>query len=84
LHYNNQLPLRLQSMFQTRLVSPDGLPVHSISDVTLPVDSGLEAADIIILPAFWDDFDALCQRYPQVLPWLREQHARGAVLCGEA
>ncbi|MDP1211585.1 GlxA family transcriptional regulator, partial [Klebsiella pneumoniae] len=21
---------------------------------------------------------------PQVLPWLREQHARGAVLCGEA
>ena len=50
----------------------------------MPVDGGLEDADIIVLPAFWDDFDALCARYPQVLPWLREQHARGAVLCGEA
>jgi len=84
LRYGKQLGLGLQPMFETRLVSPDGLPVQSFSGVQLPVDSGLEQADVIILPAFWDDFDALCQRYPQVLPWLREQHARGAVLCGEA
>lgn len=84
LRYSKQLGLGLQPMFETRLVSPDGQPVRSFSEVMLPVDSGLEQADIIILPAFWDDFDALCQRYPQVLPWLREQHARGAVLCGEA
>lgn len=84
LRYAKQLGLTLQPMFETRLVSPDGEPVRSFSDVLVPVDSGLEEADVIVLPAFWDDFSTLCQRYPQVLPWLREQHARGAVLCGEA
>ena len=84
LRYGKQLGLGLQPMFETRLVSPDGQPVRSFSDVLLPVDGELEETDVIILPAFWDDFDALCQRYPQVLPWLCQQHARGAVLCGEA
>nr|WP_191622489.1 GlxA family transcriptional regulator [Pseudomonas fluorescens] len=84
LRYGRQMGLGLQPLFETRLVSPDGLPVDSFSNVQLPVDGGLEHADIIILPAFSDDFDTLRQRYPQVLDWLREQHARGAVLCGEA
>ncbi|HKS12926.1 MAG TPA: GlxA family transcriptional regulator [Pseudomonas sp.] len=84
LRYSKQMGLGLQPLFETRLVSPDGLPVDSFSNVQLPVDGGLEQADIIILPAFWDDFDTLRQRYPQVLEWLREQHACGAVLCGEA
>jgi transcriptional regulator GlxA family with amidase domain len=84
LRYSKQLGLGLQPMFEIGLVSPDGLPVDSFSNVQLPVDGGLDDADVIILPAFWDDFDNLLQRYPQVLPWLREQHARGAVLCAEA
>ncbi len=74
----------LQPIFDTRIVSPDGRPIRSFSGVMLPVDGPLEDADIIVLPAFWDDFDTLCIRYPQVLPWLRAQHARGAVLCAEA
>jgi transcriptional regulator GlxA family with amidase domain len=84
LRYGKQLGQGLKTTFETRIVSPDGLPVRSFSDVILPVDGGLEQSDVIILPAFWDDFDTLCQRYPQVLPWLCEQHAKGAVLCGEA
>jgi transcriptional regulator GlxA family with amidase domain len=84
LRYGKQLGHGLTPAFETRLVSPDGQPVNSFSDVKMPVDGGLENADIIVIPAFWDDFDTLCKRYPQVLPWLRQQHARGAVLCGEA
>lgn len=84
LRYGKQMGLGLKPIFETRLVSPDGEPVCSFSEVVLPVDGSLEDTDVIILPAFWEDFDTLCQRYPQVLPWLREQHARGAVLCGEA
>ena len=84
LRYGKQLGQGLTPAFETRLVSPDGKPVNTFSDVVIPVDGGLENADIIVLPAFWDDFDNLSKRYPQILPWLRQQHARGAVLCGEA
>ncbi|MFG0415857.1 MULTISPECIES: GlxA family transcriptional regulator [Pseudomonas] len=70
--------------FEIHLVSPDGLPVNSFSKVQVPVDGGLDACDVIILPAFWDDFDALSRRYPQVLEWLRRQHAAGSAICGEA
>jgi len=84
LRYGKQMGLGLKTLFETRLVSPDGLPVRSFSEVVLPVDGGLEDSDLIVLPAYWDDFDAVIQRYPQVLPWLRQQHARGAVLCAEA
>lgn len=84
LRYGKQTGRGLTPVFESRLVSPDGLPVKSFSDVILPVSGALEDADIIILPAHWDDFDALGARYPQVVPWLRAQHARGAVLCAEA
>ena len=80
LRYSKQLGLGLQPMFEIGLVSPDGLPVDSFSNVQLPVDSGLNDADVIILPAFWDDFDALSRRYPQVLDWLRRQHASGTAI----
>ncbi|MBD1553302.1 GlxA family transcriptional regulator [Pseudomonas typographi] len=70
--------------FETRLVSPDGEAVQTFSGVRMGVDGALEDADVILLPAFWESFDVLLQRYPQVLPWLKAQHQRGAVLCGEA
>ncbi len=84
LRYSKQLGLNQQPMFDICLVSPDGQPVDSFSKVRIPVDGGLNDADVIILPAFSGDFDTLLARAPQVLPWLRAQHARGAVLCGEA
>ena len=84
LRYGKHTGQGLTPVFETRLVSPDGRPVMSFSGVELPVSGPLEDADIIILPAHWDDFDTLHARYPQVLPWLRAQHRRGAVLCGEA
>ncbi|WP_162935056.1 GlxA family transcriptional regulator [Pseudomonas cavernae] len=84
LRYSRQQGLGLTPSFEIRLVSPDGQPVRSFSDVILPVDSGLENADIIILPPYWGDFDELCQRYPQILDWLKTQHATGSMLCGEA
>ena len=76
LRYGKQQGLGLTPAFETRLVSPDGQPVCSFSDVIMPVDGGLENADIIVLPAFWDDFDALSKRYPQILPAARATCAR--------
>ncbi|SUD41546.1 GlxA family transcriptional regulator [Ectopseudomonas mendocina] len=84
IRYARQQRLGDQPPFEILLVSPDGQPVNSFSNVRVPVDSGLEACDVIILPAFWDDFDALSRRYPQVLDWLRRQHAGGTAICGEA
>lgn len=84
LRYGKQQGLGLTPTFEIHLVSPDGQPVRSFSNVLMPVDGPLGAAEVIILPAFWDDFDALCQRYPQVLSWLKERHAAGSVVCGEA
>ena len=52
LRYSKQLGLGLQPMFEIRLVSPDGQPVDSFSNVQLPVDGGLDDADVIILPAY--------------------------------
>lgn len=49
LRYSKQLGLGLQPMFEIHLVSPDGQPVDSFSNVQLPVDGGLDDADVIIL-----------------------------------
>ena len=85
LRHGKQLGLGVVPTFSVRLVSPDGLPAASFSEVQIPVESALdEQAQLIILPAFWDDFDALCLRYPQIIDWLRRRHAAGASLCGEA
>ena len=76
--------LGLGPTLEIQLVSPDGRPVRSFSDVSIPVNGGLQAADAIILPAFWGNFDALRERHPQVLQWLHDCHAAGGVICGEA
>ncbi|UUY10522.1 GlxA family transcriptional regulator [Pseudomonas sp. J452] len=84
LRYSKQQGLDQATNFQIRVVSPDGQDVTSFSQANIQVDGVLEAADVIILPAFWGDFDELRQRSPQIIPWLRDQHAAGAALCGEA
>ncbi len=82
--YAKQQGLGLEPPFEIHLVSPDGHPVDSFSKVHVPVDGGLDSCDLIILPAFWGDFATLSRRYPQVLDWLRRQHAAGTAICGEA
>lgn len=82
--HSKQQGLELKSAFQTRIVSPDGTAVTSFSEAVIGVDGGLDTADVIILPAFWGDFDELRAQHPQVMTWLHEQHAAGAVICGEA
>ncbi|WP_263260443.1 GlxA family transcriptional regulator [Pseudomonas sp. RIT-PI-S] len=84
LRYGRELGLGLVAAYETRLVSPGGEPVTTFSGTEMAVDSALEDADVIVLPAFWDDFDQAFANAPQVVPWLRAQHQRGAVLCGEA
>ncbi|MGL4316945.1 MAG: GlxA family transcriptional regulator [Pseudomonas sp.] len=84
MRYSKQQGLDTATNFQIRVVSPDGHSVTSFSQANIQVDGALEDADVIILPAFWGDFDELRQRYPQISPWLRAQHAAGAALCGEA
>ena len=78
LRHSKQQGLGPTSAFQIRVISPDGQAVTSFSEAVIPVDGHLGEAEVIILPAFWGDFDALCQRCPEVLPWLRERHAAPA------
>ncbi len=82
-HAKNQ-GLGLTPAFQIRVISPDGQPVNSFSQALIPVDGALEDADIVVLPAFWGDFDVLSRRHPNITPWLRALHEKGASLCGEA
>lgn len=84
LRHSLQLDQGLKPAFDILLCSPDGQPVDTFSGVRVDVDGGLGDTDVIILPAFWESFEKLLERYPQVVPWLRAQHARGAVFCGEA
>ncbi|HCC62126.1 MAG TPA: AraC family transcriptional regulator, partial [Pseudomonas sp.] len=77
LRYGKQLGLDLNPAFETSLVSPDGLAVNTFSGPRIEVDGALDDADAVILPAFWGDFDAISQRYPQVSQWLQERHAAG-------
>jgi transcriptional regulator GlxA family with amidase domain len=64
LRYGRQIGLDLTPAFETRLVSPDGQPVNTFSGTAIAVDGLLGEADMVILPAFWGDFDALCAQYP--------------------
>src|SRR3546814_7243969 len=80
LRYGKQLGLDLTPAFETRLVSPDGKAVTTFSGIAIAVDSPLDDADLVILPAFWGDFDALCAQHPGVMPWLRGRPAAGSVI----
>lgn len=84
LRHAKQLGLGVTPAFETWLVSPDGKPVSTFSGTSIEVDGPLEMADAVILPAFWGDFDVLSEQYPEVSPWLRNCHAAGSAICGEA
>ena len=84
LRFGKQQGLGLVPTFEIKLVSPGGVPSNSFSNLMLPIDGDLGAADLIILPAFSGDFDALLAAHPQLTPWLRERHRAGSIICGEA
>jgi transcriptional regulator GlxA family with amidase domain len=72
--------------FRTSIVAPDNLPVTSFSQDRIATDATLSALrpQLIMLPAFWGDFDQMLERYPGVIPWLQDEHARGTLISAEA
>jgi transcriptional regulator GlxA family with amidase domain len=74
--------LGLSPGFDTLILAPDERPVISFSQDTIPAGGTLAAAhpEIILLPPFWGNFDRLLQRYPNVIPWLQAEHARGTLI----
>ncbi|MEH6564152.1 MAG: helix-turn-helix domain-containing protein [Halopseudomonas sp.] len=74
--------LGLTPSFTTLIAAPDERPALSFSQDVFPTQACLEQTEpqLIILPAFWGNFDELLARYPGVLPWLRQAHARGALI----
>jgi len=82
LNDGRQRGIGLKPGFSTLLVAPDERPVTAFSQDPLPIQAQLNQVkpQLIILPAFWGNFDDLLTQYPNVLPWLRNAHAAGAVI----
>ena len=82
LNTGRQQGLGLAPGFDTLIVSTDGKPVTSFSGDPIIAQASIDEIEpqLIILPAFWADFDSLQQSYPQLLPWLRQQYQRGVLI----
>lgn len=74
-----------QPRFRVRTASVDGRAVTSLCGLGLQAEFALrdiEHADIVIVPASgWDAIERIARDSPLV-PWLRDQHARGAYVAG--
>jgi transcriptional regulator GlxA family with amidase domain len=60
---------------QPQVMTRAGLPLaatHTLSDAETP------CYDLIFLPALWRNPQAIVQQHTELLPWLRQQHAKGA------
>lgn len=81
-----QKGLGLSPSFKTMIVAADERPITSFSQDPVPAEGTLHRVrpELIVLPAFWGDFDQMLARYPEILPWLRAEHARGTTICAEA
>ncbi|HDZ56585.1 MAG TPA: GlxA family transcriptional regulator [Pseudomonas xinjiangensis] len=81
-----QRGLGLTPAFRTSIIAVDSDPVISFSQDRMPVDASLEAMhpQLILLPAFWGDFDQMLERYPSVVPWLKAEYERGTIISAEA
>ncbi len=73
------------SPFTVEIVSPDsgftmtssGLPISTEQTI-----SEVRHTNIIIVPSMLvENADWKCGRYPELVEWLKRQHARGAMLC---
>lgn len=76
---------RMSQTFSWDNVTPTPKPVVTFSGHVVSGDTHMGADnqyDLVILAHFWGDFDQVTGQYPQIAPWLRQQHGRGAVIAG--
>lgn len=74
-----------QPRFRVRIASIDGASVTSLCALGLTPTCSIEdikQTDIVILPASGWDVHEQIARSTRLLPWLREQHGRGAYIAG--
>ena len=86
LREGRQRGIGLTPAYRTLTVSADDRPVTGFSQELVPTDCTVVQAqpELIVLPAFWGDFDQLLTRYPGVIPWLQQEHSRGATIAAQA
>ncbi len=67
-------------LFQTEIVTMDGLPVTAQGGIVLkPVKAmqAVGATDMILLPSFLPPFDLKTPRFQAICEWIRQQHGSG-------
>ncbi|WP_299082894.1 GlxA family transcriptional regulator [uncultured Paraglaciecola sp.] len=70
--------------FHCDLVSADAKPVQLYGGHSITGDAEIseQSYDLIMLAHYWGDFEQVKQQYPQIPPWLAQQHAKGARIAG--
>jgi transcriptional regulator GlxA family with amidase domain len=66
-----------------RLITLDGAPARCGGGTVISADAAIDEAgdvELVYLAAFWGDAEAAIAACAPALPWLREQHARGALI----
>ena len=71
--------------FKITTVSVDGQPVIGGAGVRIIPDlplSAIEHTDLVLIPAGGTDIDVMIEKNAAAIPWLRELHAKGALVAG--
>ena len=70
--------------FHCDLISADNRPVQLYGGHSIHGDAviGDQSYDLIMLAHYWGDFEKVTQQYPNIPPWLAEQHAKGTRIAG--
>lgn len=71
--------------FKVTTVSVDGKPVIGGAGVRVVPDkpmSAIENTDLVLIPSGGTDLDVLIGKSAPIIPWLREVHAKGALIAG--
>ena len=71
--------------FKITTVSVDGQPVIGGAGVRIVPDlplSAIEHTDLVLIPAGGTDIDVMIEKNAAAIPWLRELHAKGALVAG--
>lgn len=71
--------------FSVRTVSVDGRPVLGGAGVHIMPDgplSSVERTDLVLIPSGGTDIDDMIEKNAAVIPWLRDLHAKGALVAG--
>jgi transcriptional regulator GlxA family with amidase domain len=70
--------------FHCDLVSADEGPVQLYGGHCIHGDAviGEQSYDLIMLAHFWGDFEDVTRQYPEIPPWLAQQHNKGTRIAG--